>query len=183
MNVQFIWIPQNDIIDYKSFSVCEGDQKNRHEYASLFARILAIRRTVFVDELHVAVDSEVGTEDSRAHHLLLTVDGTDVGCSRVYQGEGEDDVEEDSADDLTRARARVFRIGRLAILSRYRGNGYAKLVMVEMERKIKEELGGVRIVGSARFHLLDYYRKLGYFDKGEAYTERNTKLIMIEKTL
>jgi predicted GNAT family N-acyltransferase len=69
----------------------------------------AIRRRVFIEEQHVPEEIELDADDANAFHALATAGAVAIGCGRyVAHGAGE------------------VKIGRMAVLSDYRGQGIGR---------------------------------------------------------
>ena len=111
--------------------------------------IFGIRKTVFVVEQSVPEDIELDELDPDAQHVLAFIDGVPVGTGRITsQG----------------------RIGRMAVLSEYRGHGVGReilLALVEMGRNY----GIDRLCLSAQCHAIPFYERMGFVAQGDIYEE------------
>jgi len=111
--------------------------------------IFGIRKTVFVVEQSVPEDIELDELDPDAQHVLAFIDGVPVGTGRITsQG----------------------RIGRMAVLSEYRGHGVGReilLALVEMGRNF----GIDRLCLSAQCHAIPFYERMGFVAQGDIYEE------------
>lgn len=130
-----------------SVSVCETDAGR--------AAALAIRFTVFVDEQNVPAELEADEYDADALHLLATdvLTGQTVGTARILdKGNG------------------VAKIGRVAVLSEFRGRGVGKLLMEEALRLIRER-GFAQIVLDAQMPVIPFYERLDFTAEGPIFDD------------
>ncbi|NTV23517.1 MAG: GNAT family N-acetyltransferase [Nanoarchaeota archaeon] len=116
-----------------------------------YAQAIVIRYKVFVLEQKVPAELEIEHEDNCAH-FLAAQDKTPVGCARV------------------RKVGKKLKLERLAILKEHRGKGYGKEIVLELvnycRRKKPEE-----IYMNAQYYLLDFYKALGFVQKGKKFEE------------
>lgn len=111
--------------------------------------IFGIRKTVFVVEQSVPEDIELDELDSDAQHVLAFIDGAPVGTGRITsQG----------------------RIGRMAVLSEYRGHGVGREILLALV-KIGRHHGIDRLCLSAQCHAIPFYERMGFVAQGDIYEE------------
>lgn len=111
--------------------------------------IFGIRKTVFVVEQSVPEDIELDELDPDAQHVLAFIDGGPVGTGRITsQG----------------------RIGRMAVLSEYRGHGVGREILLALV-KIGRNNGIDRLCLSAQCHAIPFYERMGFVAQGDIYEE------------
>jgi predicted GNAT family N-acyltransferase len=113
------------------------------------AVIYSIRHAVFVVEQSVPEDIEIDALDPDARHVLAFVDGIPVGTGRIT-AEG--------------------RIGRMAVLARFRGQGVGREIMQTLIR-MGSDLGVARLVLSAQCQAVPFYERMGFVLQGSIYRE------------
>ena len=121
-----------------------------------------IREEVFVKEQNFK--EEFDTIDNYATHMVLFLDNVAIGTGRFYK-ENED-----------------YHIGRIAVLKEYRTKGYGKIILQELEKKIKE-VGGEKVVLSSQKQAMNFYKKLGYIETGDFYLDEHCPHIKMVKYL
>ncbi|HEX2228786.1 MAG TPA: GNAT family N-acetyltransferase, partial [Candidatus Binatia bacterium] len=92
-------------------NIAESVRVRRIRSARELQKAFAIRMRVFVKEQRVPAEIELDADDQRAIHLLATVSGKAVGTARVVQ------------------RRAGAKIGRMAVIKRYRGHGVGKKLL------------------------------------------------------
>jgi predicted GNAT family N-acyltransferase len=111
--------------------------------------IFGIRKTVFVVEQSVPEDIELDELDPDAQHVLAFIDGAPVGTGRITsQG----------------------RIGRMAVVSEYRGHGVGREILLALV-KIGRNNGIDRLCLSAQCHAIPFYERMGFVAQGDIYEE------------
>jgi ElaA protein len=114
--------------------------------------VLAIRRTVFIEEQGVSVEDEVDGKDPQAIHLLATSNGAPVGTARLLLS-GE-----------------TGKIGRVAVLKEARGAGLGKaLVLFAVEELARR--GAARAKLGAQTHAVGFYEALGFAAVGPEFID------------
>ncbi|HIT01682.1 MAG TPA: GNAT family N-acetyltransferase [Candidatus Enterenecus merdae] len=134
----------------------------------LLARCLQVRRAVFVLEKGVPESLEVDDSDrlgTSCLHFLIQVDGADAGALRC-QSDGSSAV----------------RIQRLCMKARYRGGGWGKAALAEVERHCLAN-GADRIVLDAKFDVCGFYEACGYRRVSSVFLEANVPHVRMEKAL
>jgi predicted GNAT family N-acyltransferase len=115
-----------------------------------------IRHAVFVLEQNIPVNLEIDEHDSKALHLILMSDGKPIGTARILV---------DHSGGIGN-----FKIGRLAILRDFRGNGHGKKMMQHLI-KYAEEKNYQKITLHAQMNALPFYEKLGFIADLEEFYE------------
>jgi ElaA protein len=116
------------------------------------ARAFAIRMRVFVREQRVPAEIELDDDDARAIHFLATVAGKPVGTARIVM-------------HGTRAK-----IGRMAVLKKYRGQGAGEKLLRCAITKAKR-LGARTIYLNAQTAVIGFYEDLGFRAVGRVFDE------------
>lgn len=103
-----------------------------------------IRKEVFCDEQKYPVEAEFDELDKVTPHLVVYKDGVPAGTGRlVYVDEN------------------FCHIGRIAVKKMFRGEGFGRLVVEELIRRVKaENIPTVTI--EAQTHAAGFYEKLGF---------------------
>lgn len=126
------------------------------------AQLAAIRRTVFIDEQGVPEALEWDEQDAAAVHLLaLADDGSPIGCARLLPD---------------------AHIGRMAVLSAWRGRGVGRALLAAAEDEARAR-GHAVVALSAQTHAAGFYARTGYVAVGEVYEEAGIPHIAMRKTL
>lgn len=127
-------------------------------------QVFEIRREVFIREQGVPEEIEMDELDSKAIHVLASVDGEPVGCGRLFL-EGSD-----------------ARIGRVAVKKDMRrsgiGDGICKLLI-----SIAGDEGAERAIIGAQLTAVEFYRSLGFEKEGDTFIEAGIKHIRMIKEL
>jgi predicted GNAT family N-acyltransferase len=131
--------------------------------------VFAIRMTVFVEEQAVPAEEELDAYDvTAAHFLARRVDPTVseiVGTARLLdKGHG------------------VGKIGRVAVLREYRGQGIGGLIMRRIEHEARSA-GYTELILEAQVHALPFYEKLGYIAEGDIFLDCNIEHRLMRKSL
>ncbi len=117
-----------------------------------FFELLKLRISVFVVEQNCPYQ-ELDDLDLISDHILGFLDGQLIALGRVYQ-------------DLNT----VF-IGRIAVKSNFRKNGYARKLMKFILQEVKTKFPDLTIELSAQEYLISFYISLGFVTQGETYLE------------
>lgn len=133
------------------------------KFDSLCEDARVIREEVFVREQGFV--NEFDDIDGNAVHFVLYVDGKAAGTCRIYCG---DDNE--------------FHLGRLAVLSDFRGMSLGQMLIAEAER-CASGIGAESITLSAQVRVKDFYEKFGYSAVGEEYPDEGCPHIKMVKML
>lgn len=110
----------------------------------------SVRREVFVVEQGVSEEEEIDEHDAVAWHFLARDSaGTPIGTSRLLPS---------------------GRIGRVAVLSSWRGKGVGRALVLEVLRASRE-LGLPRAHLHAQVWTIPFYERLGFAVCGEEFDE------------
>lgn len=126
-----------------TYDICAGTWQS-YEHDARF-----VRTQVFIEEQGICAEDEWDTADATAIHFMVYVDGQPIATARLL------------AD---------HSVGRVAVLSAYRGRGIGhqlmRYIMLEADRQHLPYL-----VLSAQVHALAFYQALGFEALGQIYLE------------
>ena len=125
---------------------------------------IMIRKVVFEDEQGFEEEFDELDESDKVKHMVFYMDGDPIGTCRYYIEDGE------------------HRIGRIAVIKKYRGKGIGQMIVRCAEDKILE-IGGRETVLSAQVRAKGFYEKMGYVGEGEIYMEEMCPHIKMRKSL
>ncbi len=108
-----------------------------------------VRTVVFIKEQSVTPEFEWDEIDSGAVHLLAMLENEPIGCLRIIHHE---------------------KIGRMAVLSQWRGLGIGKMLLNEAIN-ICRTYGSKQIDLSAQTHAIHFYQQAGFQIISEEYTD------------
>ncbi|ART80615.1 GNAT family N-acetyltransferase [Oceanisphaera avium] len=117
-----------------------------------------IREKVFISEQAVAPELEFDGLDEQALQLLLAVDNHYVGTGRMLSD---------------------GRIGRIAILKEFRGQGLGAKMMRALINTAQAR-GYSRVYLGAQTHAVDFYAKLGFTPYGEEFMDAGIPHLSME---
>ena len=136
------------------------------EYGSTgFSHCAAIRMEVFVGEQRVPAEEEMDDLDATSLHVLALEHGEPVGTGRlVPSGEG------------------TAKIGRMAVLNRYRGLGIGGAILNELLSQAR--VSGVREVSlAAQRHAISFYERFAFVAEGDIFLEAGIEHRTMRKSL
>jgi len=123
----------------------------------------AVRIDVFVMEQHVPQDIEMDDRDASCLHVLAKDKTQPIGTGRI-------DIEKQG------------KIGRVAVLQEYRGQGVGKAIMDSLETMArKAHLSTVWL--NAQISAQPFYEHQGYVPSGDTFLEANIPHCRMEKKL
>lgn len=131
------------------------------DYQTYQHPILHIREQVFIHEQQVPPELEMDELDPLSQHVLLLENGTPVATGRLTPD---------------------GHIGRVAVLSSFRGRGFGQRIIQGLE-KIALQRGLDRVVLGAQCRAITFYQKLGYQVAGEVFMDAGIEHRMMGKTL
>jgi predicted GNAT family N-acyltransferase len=111
--------------------------------------LVGVRRTVFIEEQGVSEAIELDALDVQSHHVIGRIDGQAVATGRLLPD---------------------GHIGRVAVLSRCRGQGMGTLIMGAL-MQWAGELGMREVALSSQTHAVPFYEKLGFLPVGPEFIE------------
>ncbi len=109
-------------------------------WASHQPELRYVREQVFVREQNVPADLEWDGLDEIAIHLLASIDGKPIACTRIINYQS---------------------IGRMAVSKRWRGMGLGMALLLEAIKICKLQ-SSKTIVLSAQTHAIDFYSNAGF---------------------
>jgi predicted GNAT family N-acyltransferase len=115
---------------------------------------LAVRHRVFVEEQGVAPQLESDGRDAHAKHVVAWLGDQVVGTARLV------------------VEGQVGRIGRMAVLREYRGQGVGGRLLAALMKLARSE-GLVAVYVHAQLTAVDFYRRAGFVTEGEEFSEAN----------
>ncbi len=113
-----------------------------------------IRKTVFIEEQHVAYEEEFDLEDDHYVVLLSYQEGIAVATARMKQLRSD------------------LKVGRVATLQKYRHQGHAKALMEEAIR-YGRSLHLQKIILDAQLSAIPFYEKIGFQTIGDIFLDAN----------
>ncbi len=135
----------------------------RCELSDYDAAICTIRETVFVLEQGVPPDLEMDDRDAICIHVLALVDDKPAGTARL-------DIEKNG------------KIGRLAVLPKFRRQGLGQLIMAEIE-SIGRDHQLAQLWCHAQTTAVAFYQSLGYTIEGPEFSEAGILHCKMQKPL
>lgn len=137
------------------------------DWATLAPHALPVRLGVFVQEQLVPIEMEVDEWDPLAlHAVVFDEDGVALATGRlVFEQPGGG-----SESTLSSLANAVGRIGRMAVLATYRGQGLGRLVMATLIQAAREQ-GLAHLVLHAQQSAIGFYEQFGFRSVGEAFEE------------
>lgn len=130
-------------------------------YAHYQQHILHIREQVFIVEQKVPPELEVDKHDSLSRHVLLFSDATPVATGRL------------TADG---------HIGRVAVLTNHRHQGYGTRIILKLEQ-MALTAGLEHVELNAQQQALGFYERLGYKAIGEGFMDAGIEHRHMKKSL
>jgi predicted GNAT family N-acyltransferase len=112
-------------------------------------QLRAVRTPVFIFEQNVAPDFEWDELDAMAVHLLATLNNEPIACLRIID---------------------YHKIGRMAVLKQYRGNGLGAALLLAAVRICKQH-GSKLMELSAQTHAIGFYEKSGFKVTSDIYQD------------
>lgn len=151
--------------------------------------ILKARSQVFVVEQNCAYQ-DMDELDFDCLHLIAHQNESLVGYCRIIPPEFNTLRSNLSLADpaLKTNHTTMPAIGRVLVLSQYRGDGLARQMMIEAIAHCRKKYGKKRpIIISAQAYLLNFYESLGFVPEGDHYLEDNIEhvkmvLYVVKKT-
>lgn len=130
--------------------------RNKKEQDAVFR----IRNTVFVKEQQCSEAVEFDGLDASAKHAIVLYKNKPVGCARI------------------RFLGKKAKLERIALLKKYRGKGFGKILMNYLisycrRKKVFE------IITNSQYHLKDFYASFGFKCRGKTFMEANIKHIQM----
>ena len=122
-----------------------------------FSACLFIRKKVFIEEQHIAIELEIDGLDDQSIHYIIKDDDEPIGTARVRYSES------------------IAKIERVAVLKAHRGRGYAYQLMTVIISDIIQSQRVNKILLGAQSTVIPFYEKLGFVVFGEEYIDAGIK--------
>ena len=151
---------------------CEFSIKTFDELTSVdLYHILKARAQVFVVEQQCAYQ-DMDEVDFDCLHLIAHKNEALVGYCRIIPAEFNNVSSNLSVNNpSTSASGAMPAIGRVLVLSEYRGDGLARQIMTDAIKYCRKKHGKKPIIISAQTYLIRFYESLGFVPEGEFYLE------------
>ncbi len=117
-------------------------------WAAAEPHLRAVRTPVFIVEQHVTPEFEWDEQDASATHLLALVGDEPVACARIIGN----------------------KIGRMAVLQAWRGQGYG-MALLQKALAIIKNSGEKTAILSAQTHAIGFYLRAGFAVTSEEYCD------------
>lgn len=131
-----------------------------------FGQINAIREEVFVIEQQVPKEEEYDEFEDESHHFLATEDGLPLGCGRWRETE------------------KGIKLERIAVLKKYRGNGYGEAIVQTMLNDIEQTYNNKelpKIYLHSQLMAVTLYERTGFKKQGEIFQECKIDHYLMER--
>ena len=133
-------------------------------FNKLEPNIRMIRKIVFEDEQGFIDEFDEIDNSDTVVHMLLCKDDEPIATCRFFKVNDE------------------YKIGRIAVVKEYRGQGIGRIIVSCAEEKVYE-LGGRELCLSSQVRVQGFYEKLGYVAEGEIYMDQMCPHIKMKKKL
>ena len=116
----------------------------------------SIRKRVFVEEQGVPEEMELDEFDLNARHALAYTDSECIGTARLVT--------------LSESIGSIGRIGRMAVLPKYRGQGVGRRLL-EALLKASQSQDIKQVELHAQVSVIPFYEQFGFITQGDMYDE------------
>jgi predicted GNAT family N-acyltransferase len=130
---------------------------------SEYTTIRKIRHQVFVNEQQVPENIEFDGLDSKAEHFIAFLGEKAIGCARIRTN-------------------KFTKLERIAILNQYRKKGYGTKLTQYLINYCKQK-HYQKLYLHAQLHLKDFYKKIGFQEKGKIFLEAGIRHVAMFLTL
>ena len=113
----------------------------------------SVRKRVFIEEQGVPEEMELDEFDLHARHALAYADSKCIGTARLVTLQGN-----------------LGRIGRMAVLPGYRGQGIGRQLL-EALLKTSQSQGIKKVELHAQVTVIPFYEQFGFIAQGDIYDE------------
>ena len=142
-------------------------KQTRDTLSDVYIQSLKIRNTVFVKEQQVPASLEIDKDEAYAIHFILQLDNPDetvVSTLRI----------------LPSANGEQALIQRVATLKPYRGQGYARELMVHVLEFLQSQ--HFKLVElHAQLQAIPFYEKLGFEPFGDTFLDAGIQHVAMKK--
>ncbi len=125
--------------------------------------IQSVREEVFVNEQCIDRAEEFDEREIHCTHVIVFEGDRAIATGRL-------DIEQNG------------RIGRVAVVKEFRGQGVGALVMRTIEQHA-QQIAQHRLWFHAQTHAIPFYKKLGYEPYGDEFTEANIPHVTMHKPI
>lgn len=122
-----------------------------------------VRRKVFVEEQGFLEQSEFDAYDAQSMHLVIYDGENPIAAGRLYHD------------------GKTFRLGRLAVIKEYRGQGVGDMLIKVLLLKAFG-FSPSKVCLSAQIHAKDFYERYGFFVDGEEIEEEGVRHVPMSVT-
>jgi predicted GNAT family N-acyltransferase len=127
--------------------------------------LAALRRRVFIDEQNVPEELEWDDQDALARHYLVILDGEAIATAR-----------------LTPISDHEQKIGRMAVLTEYRGRGFGRALLDFVIQDARTQAADTLVL-HAQVSAVGFYRKAGFTCVGDIFDEAGIPHQAMQMTL
>jgi predicted GNAT family N-acyltransferase len=133
------------------------------DWESCHVQASRIRRAVFVQEQGVPLEMELDVDDESCVHAMAFLDpqGTPVGTGRLLPD---------------------AHIGRLAVLSDYRGKHIGSALLLALVEEARRR-GHVQVALAAQLHAIDFYVAHGFHVQSDVFLDCDIEHVAMGRTL
>ena len=125
------------------------------EWETAKPEIHKVRFEVFIQEQGIDASAEWDEFDSISHHIIARLDKSAIGTARIVPQNRE-----------------IAKIGRVAVLKKFRNRGFGRQIMQFALQKAKEfNFRNVHL--HAQVTAVPFYRALGFIETGSQFYEEN----------
>lgn len=124
--------------------------------STVYKDALSIRKKVFIEEQEVDESLEIDDLEEKTLHIVGYLSDSPTCTARLYK-----------KDDSS------VKVQRVAVLNEYRHKKIGQLLIAEIEKIAKNELGGDRLVLDSQDHAIPFYEKSGFKVEGEGFLDAN----------
>lgn len=125
---------------------------------------MKIREIVFQKGQKVPKERDHDGLDKEAYHIIVLYKEKPMGCARV------------------RFIGKTAKLERIAILEKYQGKGYGKMLTEYLIRYCKKKKAKQIIIHS-QYYVKDFYAKCGFKDRGKPFIDAGIKHIEMRMKL
>lgn len=128
-----------------------------------FDDVIAIRKKVFIEEQNVPIDIEMDGLDDEANHVIAYLDNKPIGCARIRMNS-------------------FAKLERIAVMKDYRRKGFGRKITEFLIDYCKQKnVDEIRL--HAQIYTADFYKKLGFLERGKTFFEADIKHIEMHMSI
>lgn len=149
------------------------------DYRADFDALRAVREPVFIREQGVAPEIELDTADPDCVHVLARdVSGVPIGTGRLVPPDAPTAGDGHALGD----GAPAARIGRMAVLPRWRGRGVGDALLAGLLDAARER-GWTRVLLHAQAGAIRFYQRHGFLPRGARFMEAGIEHLTLWRNL